>query len=1613
MHKFIILLLCAIFLGSGTSSAATLSLIGGGTTTVTRYPTFSALAVSSTDANLVYAYASYFTEGDIYRSTDAGISWSKFSSFPYVEFGVKKLVAGNSAGTLYVLTSYGLYATTDAGSSWSALLSAVETETLALDPGQGALLVGTNGLGILRSLDGGSTWSVISTGIPSVAVQSLYISSVVPADGSPRLLLAGTADGIYRSLDGGEAWSNTGDGLPAATSVKAIAASSEDVRVLYAASNKGIFKSSDSGETWTLFSSTVAAELTAISSGTADSVIAFVNSTLQKSQDGTLWSYLSSSSAFANAPPATLYSSSGSAGIDVSGNGGDSWSRSIAGLPSYTETVSYCTSNCKTEAVPSGMLVGVVSPAGSPVVGARVTCGTVTLLTDVNGNALFYQGTSGLSSCNAQISASGYLTTSATVASQLMNSITATQVTLSPNQLQVSATAGSNGTISPSSTSGAAGSSISLTVTPNTGYRIGSVSGCGGFLNGNVFKTAPLSSACTVQASFVAAPDFKVYPVSGGSGSISPSITQSLAGNSSTSFALTPAAGYQVMSVTGCGGTLSGNSYTTGPVQADCTVRATFGRPVSFVAGANGTITGSASQVVANGAATTAVTAVPGTGYDFVDWTGTGGFATTATNPLTVTNVTAAQTVTANFAIKRFAVTPAAVGNGTMTPDTVQTADYGTAASFTLTPQAGYQLVSATGCGGALNGNIYTTGPLQSDCTVSAAFDPRVVFGAGPNGTVQGNASQVISSGGSTAAVTATPNTGYKFVNWTGTGGFVTTTSNPLVVSNVTQAQNITANFAVQTFSVSLQASSGTISPSGPQTVNYNTTQSFTLVPNTGYAIQSASGCGGTLNGNVYTTAPVLADCTVSAVFGRPVTFVAGANGTVAGNSNQVVNDGADTTTVTALPATGYRFVNWTGTGGFATTTDNPLTLGSVISAQTITANFEVLKFSITAACSSDGAISPASSLVVDYGTTPTFTITPNEGYRILTPVGGSCPQGAVAENSYTTGPITGDCTIRASFSPQQPNPGDCDDSGNVSIAEVQTAINMYLGMNEVKSCVDLDKSGTAGIAEVQKSINSFLGLGSAASLVAINVQPSSASMALGGNQLFSARGVYSDSTTQDLTLLADWSSSATSVAGMGDSAGEARAAGVGNAEIKAKFGGITGAGNLTVTSASLRSISLQPSTASIPRGTTQKFTAIGSYSDNSTRDISALADWNIASGSVATVASGGMVTASGTGSTTITAALDGVSASASVSVAPPELMFITVTPGISTLALGISRQFTATGTYTDGSTQDLTVTATWSATPGSVATITSQGIANATALGDTTITASAGGFSGAAALTVTPAALVGIAVTPALPSIALGTGQQFSVLGTYTDNSMKDLTQTVAWSSSATSVASIGNSTGSAASVSTGSTVITATVGGIFGSTTLTVTPAVITAVSVSPSTKTIARGTSFQCNALGTFSDNTSRYVNSSVTWSSSSPGVASIGNASGNWGIATGLAVGTTTITAASGSVSNTSQLTVVDNLAGNWSGSWSSPPFGGCGAGSGALSFTMTQSGAQVSTNAFGLPWIGTVTASNAQMVVNCCNRQTSTWRVSGNTLTGTVPVVCGASEYMAPFTVTRP
>lgn len=96
-------------------------------------------------------------------------------------------------------------------------------------------------------------------------------------------------------------------------------------------------------------------------------------------------------------------------------------------------------------------------------------------------------------------------------------------------------------------------------------------------------------------------------------------------------------------------------------------------------------------------------------------------------------------------------------------------------------------------------------------------------------------------------------------------------------------------------------------------------------------------------------------------------------------------------------------------------------------------------------------------------------------------------------------------------------------------------------------------------------------------------------------------------------------------------------------------------------------------------------------------------------------------------------------------------LSSIAVTPANPSIAVGTTQQFTATGTYSDGSTQDITASVTWISSDETKATIDASGLAMAVAAGATTITATSGSISRSATLTVTapnaPTVVTGAAI--------------------------------------------------------------------------------------------------------------------------------------------------------------------------------------------------------------------------------------------------------------------------
>ena len=432
-----------------------------------------------------------------------------------------------------------------------------------------------------------------------------------------------------------------------------------------------------------------------------------------------------------------------------------------------------------------------------------------------------------------------------------------------------------------------------------------------------------------------------------------------------------------------------------------------------------------------------------------------------------------------------------------------------------------------------------------------------------------------------------------------------------------------------------------------------------------------------------------------------------------------------------------------------------------------------------------------------------------------------------------------------------------------------------------------------------------------AATLTSLQLTPASQALAPGAGQQFTATGHYSDGTSKDLTSSAQWSSSDSNVASVSGT-GMATAVAFGVVTVTAQSGSLQATATVNVSSAgtNLTAISISPAGAAIPIHTTQQFTATGSYSDGSSRDLTGLVSWGSSSTAAAMIDVNGLLTGVAAGSTTISATLGSVTKSTTVTVIAPTIASISVTPVGLTLGIGINQQYTATATYSDGSTQDLVSGVTWSSSSTSVATINSSGLANTLAAGTTTITATVGSLSDTSTLTIVPAHLTSIEVSPSTPSIALGTTQQFTAVGNFDDGSTQ-LLPSVTWSSSPIGISTI-DAFGLATAVGTGTTTISATSGSVTGTATLTVSTATLVSLAVTPANSTMAIGTSKQFTATGTFSDTSTQDLTASVLWSSSQATVATINNL----GLATSVALGSATITATLGTVSGSTGLTVAN-------------------------------------------------------------------------------------------------
>lgn len=249
---------------AASSQGLLLSGDGGGSWGFFGDAGISFYSIAVDPASPATVYAGNVTGFGLGKSVDGGATWEPSNgNLPQNEFGGESFypailaIAVDPSGVAVTITTQGngVFRSTDGGSTWSAAnagLNELYLHSLAYLPGASpTLLAGGNGGGVYRSTGGAAAWTTSSLGLDEALV-----STVVANPGTPGRAFASAFDGVYATADGAGSWQRASGGLPlepvAALALRfAVSLQPGDEETLYAGTlGAGLLASTDGGATW-------------------------------------------------------------------------------------------------------------------------------------------------------------------------------------------------------------------------------------------------------------------------------------------------------------------------------------------------------------------------------------------------------------------------------------------------------------------------------------------------------------------------------------------------------------------------------------------------------------------------------------------------------------------------------------------------------------------------------------------------------------------------------------------------------------------------------------------------------------------------------------------------------------------------------------------------------------------------------------------------------------------------------------------------------------------------------------------------------------------------------------------------------------------------------------------------------------------------------------------------------------------------------------------------------------------------------------------------------------------------------------------------------------------
>jgi uncharacterized protein YjdB len=427
---------------------------------------------------------------------------------------------------------------------------------------------------------------------------------------------------------------------------------------------------------------------------------------------------------------------------------------------------------------------------------------------------------------------------------------------------------------------------------------------------------------------------------------------------------------------------------------------------------------------------------------------------------------------------------------------------------------------------------------------------------------------------------------------------------------------------------------------------------------------------------------------------------------------------------------------------------------------------------------------------------------------------------------------------------------------------------------------------------------------------VSVTINPAAPNVTVGQNSQLIAK-VLDQNGLEIPGASVSWSSANPAIASV-SSGGLLNGVSSGSTTINATSGSLSATATVTVVSAAVASVRVTPTSASLSSGG-QTTLAAQALDANQNVLAGRAVSWSSQSPTVASVNSSGVVTAVSSGSATITATIEGKSASAAifVAMAPPNpVSAVAVT--LSKTTLNVGEQSQGSVVLTDAGGKVLTGrVVTWFSLDSTVAKVSSNGLVTAMGPGTVAIIARSENVSGSASVNVNQPTLAKVArVRVDAPTQDLKVGQQVQTTVTLFDSAGNILTgRTITYTTQDPSIVTI-SSTGVVKGAGIGFSRMVATSGGVSGTEGFSVAAAStnpVATISVSPSSNTLSVGQTKQLSASA--ADAQGVAVATTYTWTTSNPAVATVSN-----GLITAVGAGSATITAASSGITGSSSVTV---------------------------------------------------------------------------------------------------